>query len=86
MKPKAGGPSPAGRNVELEVVSASVPRDIIIEVTKRVGKRGFSKFVTRSLERELQRENRRSFVAEGEALHGPVDPKAVARAERLLRS
>jgi hypothetical protein len=70
----------------LEVVSASVPRHIIIEVKKRVGKRGFSQFVARSLERELQRENQRSFIAEAEATIGPIDTKAIARAERLLRS
>jgi hypothetical protein len=73
-------------DVALEVVSASVPRHIIAEVKKRVGKRGFSQFVARSLARELQRENQRSFIAEAEAAVGPIDAKAVARAERLLRS
>jgi hypothetical protein len=66
-------------DVALEVVSASVPRHIIVEVKKRVGKRGFSQFVARSLERELQRENQRSFIAEAEAAVGRVDEKAVSR-------
>jgi hypothetical protein len=70
----------------LEVVSASVPRHIVVEVKNRVGKRGFSQFVTRSLERELQRENQRSFIAEAEAAVGPIDARSLARAERLLRS
>jgi hypothetical protein len=76
----------AGADFALEVVSASVPRHIVIEVKNRVGKRGFSQFVARSLERELQRENQRSFIAEAEAAVGPIDANSLARAERLLRS
>ena len=69
----------------LEVVSASIPRHLVVEVKKPVGKRGYSQFVVRSLERELQRENQRSFIGEATDAVGAVDAKAVARAERLLR-
>jgi len=74
------------QEIRFEILSASVPQHILAEVRKRAPKGQVSQYVTRSLERELQRENRLAYIAEAEAIHGPVSAKELAKAVRLLRS
>jgi hypothetical protein len=73
-------------NSPTETISASVPSALVERVRARVGKREFSQFVTRSIERELIRLNRRQLVEDIVEASGPLDPAEVAAARRLLRS
>jgi hypothetical protein len=68
-----------------ETISASVPSELVKRIRDRVGKRGFSQFVTQSLKRELLRQSRLELVAEFEQHSGPVDEAAVEEIVRALR-
>jgi hypothetical protein len=68
-----------------ETISASVPTTLVRQVRERIGAREFSQFVTRSMERELIRQNRANFVADVERESGPLSPDEIEAARRLLR-
>jgi hypothetical protein len=65
-------------------ISASVPEHVVKVIRSQVGAREFSQFVTRSLERELVRMNRVKFIDHVVQHSGPLTPKEIARARRLL--
>ena len=67
-----------------ETVAVSIPRHLAQRLRKTMKKGGFSQFVTRAITREAIRQNRLAFVADVERATGPLDPKAVEAAERLL--
>jgi hypothetical protein len=66
-------------------LSVSVPVELAKAVRKRVGERGFSSFVARALEHELEREQLGEYLRELDAALGPVPEKAVAQARRAWR-
>jgi hypothetical protein len=67
-----------------ETIAASVPKTMAKTVREMVGARGFSKFVTDALAREVARRNREELIAVMEAESGPADPELVVRYRRLL--
>jgi hypothetical protein len=71
-------------NGPVETVAASVPRDLIDAIRATTGKRKFSQFVGRALAREFIDTKRAEFVADMEAIHGPVDPELVKAYEAVL--
>jgi hypothetical protein len=64
-------------------LSVSVPAELAKAVRLRVGARGLSGFVARALAHELEREKLGTFLAELEAVHGPVSKSALAKARRV---
>jgi hypothetical protein len=66
-------------------LSVSVPLELAKAVRKRVGERGFSSFVARALEHELEREQLGEYLREMNAALGPAPQKAVAQARRAWR-
>ena len=66
-------------------VAASVPRSVVTAVKAQVGARGFSRFVTAALERELRHIARTELVADVVAHSGPLDPAKVKALQRLIR-
>ena len=65
-------------------ISASVPEHLVELIRESVGKRGFSKFVTQSLKREILRLRRLEYVAEFEAEHGKISQDDLDWARRAL--
>lgn len=63
-------------------LSVSVPAELATAVRRRVGARGLSGFVARAMAHELEREQLGTFLAELEAVHGPVSRSALAKARR----
>ena len=70
---------------QTETISASVPAALVQRVRARVGKREFSQFVARSIERELVRLNRLQLVDEIVAKSGELDPAELSATRRLIR-
>jgi hypothetical protein len=66
-------------------LSVSVPKELAKAVRKRVGERGFSSFVARALEHELERAQLGEYLDELDATLGPVPAKTLAQARRLWR-
>ena len=66
-----------------EKVSVSLPADLSEEVRRRVGQRGFSRFVTTAVRRQIERDDLEALLAEMEALNGPVPPELLAEVEKL---
>jgi len=65
-------------------ISATVPKNILLQVRGALGKRGLSAFVTKALRRELIRINRAKYVAMVESESGPLPEALLARARRIL--
>ncbi len=63
-------------------VSVSLPAGVAEQVRAHVGGRGVSAFVARALQRELEREQLRAFLAELDAKEGPVPARELARVRR----
>lgn len=61
-------------------LSVSVPADLASAVRRRVGARGLSGFVARAMAHELEREQLGTFLAELDAVHGPVSKSSLAKA------
>ena len=72
---------PGGRH---QVITATVPRDIVVEARKQAGKGGFSAFVSNAISRALIRQRQREWVEEYEREHGPLDEAEVQRFRDLL--
>jgi hypothetical protein len=72
-------PSPS----RAEKVSVSLPGDLSEEVRRRVGQRGFSRFVTAAVRRQIERDDLDALLAEMEAVNGPVPPELLAEVDRL---
>ncbi|UUS31895.1 MULTISPECIES: hypothetical protein [Streptomyces] len=66
-------------------VSVSLPADRVAAVRARVGKRGFSAYVSAAVERQLQRDLLEELLQEKEAAIGPVAPEVKAWAEDVFR-
>ncbi len=66
-------------------VAASVPRSIVEAVKAQVGARGFSRFVSTALERELRHVARRELIDAVVEQSGPLDPAHLKAARKLLR-
>ena len=64
--------------LEYEKKSVSMPQAVIADVQSRVGGREFSSYVTRAVQRQLQRDSLGDILARMEAEHGPVDEAEVA--------
>ncbi|CAL9298926.1 MULTISPECIES: CopG family transcriptional regulator [unclassified Streptomyces] len=67
-------------------VSVSMPADRIAAVRARVGKRGFSAYVSAAVERQLQRDLLEELLQEKEAAIGPPSPEIEAWAEDVFRN
>jgi Arc/MetJ-type ribon-helix-helix transcriptional regulator len=66
-----------------EKVSVSLPGDLSEEVRRRVGRRGFSRFVAAAVRRQIERDDLDALLAEMEAVNGPVPPELLAEVDRL---
>ncbi len=78
----------AARAVTDETVrddAASVPRSVIAAVKEHSGSRGFSRFVTAALERELRHVARAQLIEDIVRHTGPLDPAKVKAARKLIR-
>ena len=71
------------RSSRAEKVSVSLPADLSDEVRQRVGQRGFSRFVTAAVRRQIERDDLDALLAEMEAVNGPVPPALLAEVEKL---
>jgi hypothetical protein len=58
--------------------SVTIPATTSEGVRARVGKRGFSAYVTQAVARQLERDALDDVLARMQAEHGPVDEDAVA--------
>ncbi|CAL9471834.1 hypothetical protein [Streptomyces sp. enrichment culture] len=67
-------------------VSVSMPADRIAAVRARVGKRGFSAYVSAAVERQLQRDLLEELLQEKEAAIGSPSAEIEAWAEDVFRS
>ncbi|HTA39433.1 MAG TPA: hypothetical protein VK760_10165 [Candidatus Acidoferrales bacterium] len=67
-----------------ETISASVPVLLVERVREKIGRREFSQFVSRSIQRELVRLYRLEFVAAIEAKSGTLDEQALDDARRMI--
>jgi hypothetical protein len=72
-------PSP----IRAEKVSVSLPSDLSAEVRRRVGQRGFSRFVAAAVRRQIERDDLDALLAEMEAVNGPVPPELLAEVDKL---
>lgn len=61
-------------------ISVSVEEDLVDAVQDRVGARGVSRFVSRAIRHELEREELSELLAELEEILGPPDDHLVAEA------
>lgn len=75
--------SPKPSPNRMDKVSVSIPGDLSEEVRRRVGKRGFSRFVTAAVRRQIERDDPDALLAEMEAVNGPVPPELLAEVGRL---
>lgn len=66
-----------------EKVSVSLPADLSEEVRRRVGRRGFSRFVAAAVRRQVERDDLDRLLGEMEAVNGPVPPELLAEVDRL---
>jgi hypothetical protein len=66
-----------------EKVSVSLPSDLSAEVRRRVGRRGFSRFVASAVRRQIERDDLDELLAEMEAVNGPVPPELLAEVDKL---
>ncbi|WP_175408066.1 hypothetical protein [Streptomyces sp. TRM64462] len=66
-------------------VSVSMPADRIAAVRARVGKGGFSAYVSAAVERQLERDLLEELLREKEARIGPVSPEVDEWAEDAFR-
>lgn len=64
--------------------SVSLDRDLLAEVTERVGAGAVSATVNRALADLLRRERGLAAVAEWEGEHGPLSDLDLAEADRIL--
>ena len=65
-------------------VSISMPETLIKEVRERVGSGSVSAYVTKAVQRQLERDNLADLIAEFETEHGPIPHEALDRAEERL--
>ena len=61
-------------------ISVSVEGDLLDAMQQRVGARGVSRFVSRAIRHELEREELSELLAELEEVLGPPDPQLMAEA------
>lgn len=66
-----------------EKVSVSLPAELSEEVRRRVGARGFSRFVAAAVRRQIERDDLDVLLAEMEATNGPVPSALLAEVDRL---
>lgn len=64
-------------------VSISMPEDVSAAVRARVGQREFSRYVTRAVRRQLERDQLDALLAELEAANGPVPAALLAEVDEL---
>ncbi|GAA0377480.1 hypothetical protein Acor_43330 [Acrocarpospora corrugata] len=64
--------------------SVTIPETLAEVVQARVGKGGFSAYVTAALQRQIERDNLRELIEAAESQHGPVDQADVAAKRALL--
>lgn len=74
---------PTSSGSRAEKVSVSLPADLSDEVRRRVGARGFSRFVAAAVRRQIERDDLDALLAEMEATNGPVPPTLLAEVDRL---
>lgn len=74
-------------------ISVSVEEDLVDALHDRVGARGVSRFVSRAIRHELEREELGELLAELEEVLGPPDKELIAEAaaafdqvERAIKS
>ena len=73
----------------VEKLSISVPAELARKVRQHAGPQGVSAFATKSLQRQLEEEDRRhaldEYLDEMDELYGPVDEARVEEARKLFR-
>lgn len=74
---------PKRSGTRAEKVSISLPSELGDEVRRRVGQRGFSRFVTAAVRRQIERDDLDALLAELEATNGPVSPELLAEVDKL---
>lgn len=79
----ARGVQPKPSPSRAEKVSVSLPADLSEEVRRRVGQRGFSRFVAAAVRRQIERDDLDALLAEMEAVNGPVPPALLAEVDKL---
>jgi hypothetical protein len=67
-------------------IAASVPQSVVTAVKQHSGARGFSRFFTAALERELRHIARAELIAGVIEHSGPLDAAKVEAARRQIRS
>jgi hypothetical protein len=65
-------------------ISVTVEEDLVDALQGRVGTRGVSRFVTRAIRHELEREELGDLLADLEAQLGPPEEELVAEAAALF--
>lgn len=89
VRPRRKGSPAKPRHGSLDdgtlTVAASVPGSVVAAVKAQVGARGFSRFVTAALERELRHIARTELVADVVAHSGPLETPKVKLGQRLIR-
>jgi hypothetical protein len=75
---------PSRKAPTTETVAASLPADLVRKVRETVGPREFSAFIASSVARELVRLRRAQFVADVVRHSGPLDPREIEKARRLI--
>lgn len=65
-------------------LSVTVDEELVDEVQGRVGPRGFSRFVSRAIRHELERQELKDLLAELEGELGPPDEAMMSEASALF--
>jgi hypothetical protein len=78
--------APKGDGAGFEIISVSVPREIVRAIRAEAGKRGFSRFVARAMATELTRHYQAEFVKAAERVHGPLTEAEIREADALLEA
>ncbi len=64
-------------------VSVSMPEGVSAAIRARVGRRGFSHYVTTAVRRQLERDQLDALITELEEANGPVPPELLAEVDAL---
>ncbi|GAB3465742.1 hypothetical protein GCM10027570_54280 [Streptomonospora sediminis] len=73
----------SGTDTRARKVSVSIPDDLIDAVRKRVGRGGFSRYVTEAVAKQLELDLSAELSALLEEQYGPVSEEALAEAEAM---
>ena len=66
--------------------SITIPADLFHQAEEFFSKGGLSSYISKALQRQVERDNLEQLTAEMEAIHGPVDEDEVERVRQLVNS